>query len=224
MRVLMLGWDFSPRLSGGIGSACQGLAGALARAREATEVLFVLPRLRGDEEPEKVRLLAADGERAPAAPSPVTALAPAPEAPRREEVVAATPGQPVSMAAAEPPKQAAPALPPASEMLRLLAIDSPLRPYLSAREYDEAVQRLLARIRATSPATSPAPAARHEAAFPVVKLSERRAARSVAAQATRSTARASATVEARAVYGRTLNDEVERYARAALEVALPEHF
>src|SRR5262245_59210074 len=69
MRVLMLGWDFSPRLSGGIGSACQGLANALARANEPTEVLFVLPRLRGDEEPEKVRLLSGT-EESPAAPLP----------------------------------------------------------------------------------------------------------------------------------------------------------
>src|SRR5262245_17957791 len=57
MRVLMLGWDFSPRLSGGVGSACQGLTNALTRAKEpqATEVLLVLPRVRGDEEPENVR-------------------------------------------------------------------------------------------------------------------------------------------------------------------------
>jgi hypothetical protein len=58
MRALMLGWDFSPRLSGGVGSACQGLANALARggASERTDVLFVLPRVRGDEEAEHVRL------------------------------------------------------------------------------------------------------------------------------------------------------------------------
>src|SRR5262245_27791743 len=86
MRVLMLGWDFSPRLSGGVGSACQGLAQALSRSGEPTEVLFVLPRLRGDEEPEKVRLVTGAEERpaaalpspAPALPAPVAAAAPEP--------------------------------------------------------------------------------------------------------------------------------------------------
>ncbi|NOT32087.1 MAG: hypothetical protein HOP15_16695, partial [Planctomycetes bacterium] len=85
MRVLMLGWDFSPRLSGGVGSACQGLAGALARADGSlrTEVVFVLPRLRGDEEPEDVRLLASDASAAlsssstPALPAQATTRAPA---------------------------------------------------------------------------------------------------------------------------------------------------
>src|SRR5262245_51709276 len=62
MRVLMLGWDFSPRLSGGVGSACRGLALALTRAPEPlrTEVLFVLPRLRGDEASGNVQLLGTD--------------------------------------------------------------------------------------------------------------------------------------------------------------------
>src|SRR4029077_20768130 len=44
MKVLMLGWDFSPRLSGGVGTACRGLAQALARTEAplGAEVLFVL--------------------------------------------------------------------------------------------------------------------------------------------------------------------------------------
>lgn len=42
MRVLMLGWEFPPVVSGGLGTACEGLARALAHA--GTQVLFVMPR------------------------------------------------------------------------------------------------------------------------------------------------------------------------------------
>ncbi|BAM02459.1 glycosyltransferase family 4 protein [Phycisphaera mikurensis] len=41
MRVLMLGWEFPPHLSGGIGTACEGLTRALTHAGVA--VTFVLP-------------------------------------------------------------------------------------------------------------------------------------------------------------------------------------
>jgi glycosyltransferase involved in cell wall biosynthesis len=42
MRVLMLGWEFPPFISGGLGTACRGLTDALRRTD--TRVLFVLPR------------------------------------------------------------------------------------------------------------------------------------------------------------------------------------
>jgi glycogen synthase len=42
MRVLMLGWEFPPFISGGLGTACYGLTKALSRAR--TDVTFVLPK------------------------------------------------------------------------------------------------------------------------------------------------------------------------------------
>jgi glycosyltransferase involved in cell wall biosynthesis len=202
----MLGWDFSPRISGGVGGACRGLAEALARGSERTEVLFVLPRLRGDEEPEKVRLLAAGEARAIAA------------APRARPVVARAP------AAAEPPaaahestalpgEAAPPALPAAAEALRLLAIDSPLRPYLSARDYEKAVRALFARIRAAAP----------------LYVQRARAARGArpsappgpeAAQAARTALAPEASTLAVPPYGRTLVAEVERYARAALALVL----
>ena len=41
MRTLMLGWEFPPFISGGLGTACHGLTGALARLE--TRILFVLP-------------------------------------------------------------------------------------------------------------------------------------------------------------------------------------
>lgn len=42
MRVLMLGWEFPPFISGGLGTACFGLTKAMSA--QGTEVLFVLPK------------------------------------------------------------------------------------------------------------------------------------------------------------------------------------
>lgn len=42
LRVLMLGWEYPPRIAGGLGKASQGIARGLAQA--GVQVLFVLPR------------------------------------------------------------------------------------------------------------------------------------------------------------------------------------
>jgi len=42
MRVLMLGWEFPPFISGGLGTACYGLTKAMSSL--GTDVMFVLPR------------------------------------------------------------------------------------------------------------------------------------------------------------------------------------
>ncbi len=42
MKVLMLGWEFPPYISGGLGTACYGLTKALGTL--GTQILFVLPR------------------------------------------------------------------------------------------------------------------------------------------------------------------------------------
>ncbi|HSW47393.1 MAG TPA: glycosyltransferase, partial [Phycisphaerae bacterium] len=42
MRVLMLGWEFPPFISGGLGTACHGLTKAMSQI--GTDVLFVLPK------------------------------------------------------------------------------------------------------------------------------------------------------------------------------------
>ncbi len=71
MRVLMLGWEFPPFISGGLGTACYGLTKALSRRQ--TDVTFVLPKSVGGDYPQEshVRLLspqsvaAAQGGREP---------------------------------------------------------------------------------------------------------------------------------------------------------------
>src|SRR5579864_1611977 len=42
MRVLMLGWEFPPFISGGLGTACYGLTKAMSSI--GTDIMFVLPR------------------------------------------------------------------------------------------------------------------------------------------------------------------------------------
>jgi glycosyltransferase involved in cell wall biosynthesis len=57
MRVLMFGWEFPPHISGGLGTACLGLTTGLLQKH--VDVLFVVPKLFGDENHEKFRLVAA---------------------------------------------------------------------------------------------------------------------------------------------------------------------
>ena len=45
----MFGWEFPPHISGGLGTACYGLVKGLNHHNQ--EVIFVVPKLWGDEEP-----------------------------------------------------------------------------------------------------------------------------------------------------------------------------
>jgi glycosyltransferase involved in cell wall biosynthesis len=49
MKVLMFGWEFPPHISGGLGTACYGLVKGMNHHNQ--EVIFVVPKLCGDEEP-----------------------------------------------------------------------------------------------------------------------------------------------------------------------------
>lgn len=64
MRVLMLGWEFPPFISGGLGTACYGLTRALNRL--GGEILFVLPKSVDAEYSGHVRLLSPRPRRRPA--------------------------------------------------------------------------------------------------------------------------------------------------------------
>ncbi|MCC5618905.1 MULTISPECIES: glycosyltransferase [unclassified Nostoc] len=59
MRVVMLGWEFPPFISGGLGTACYGLTKALdARGHE---IMFVLPRPVDRSKTSHIRLLSPEG-------------------------------------------------------------------------------------------------------------------------------------------------------------------
>ncbi len=55
----MFGWEFPPHISGGLGTACFGLTRGLA-ALPDVEVTFVVPRMFGDEDQSKIRLVGAN--------------------------------------------------------------------------------------------------------------------------------------------------------------------
>lgn len=55
MRVFMLGWEFPPYISGGLGTACYGLTKALSQ--QNTRILFVLPRHVGEDYASHVKVL-----------------------------------------------------------------------------------------------------------------------------------------------------------------------
>lgn len=223
MRVLMLGWDFAPRRSGGVGSACQGLATALARSRElGVEVLFVLPTLTGDEEPGSVRLLsgadlaqrtqpAATAHAAEATDPRQEVEAPLDEAPEPEP-------EPEPAPAAEPARApATPDLPTPAEALRLLRVASPLRPYLAPADYAREVETLMSALRPPAPQPAPARKAR-------VGVRGPRAAARARVQTPVRAPRPAIDATPLPEFALTLGAEVERYAREVLALVQGEDF
>lgn len=54
IEVLMLGWEYPPHISGGLGTACEGLTTALAPL--GVEIDFVVPHVYGQEQAPHMRL------------------------------------------------------------------------------------------------------------------------------------------------------------------------
>lgn len=59
MNVLMLGWEFPPHITGGLGTACQGLVRGL-KETGGVGITFVMPQLRGGEHEPGVAFVCAD--------------------------------------------------------------------------------------------------------------------------------------------------------------------
>ncbi len=126
MKVLMLGWEYPPRFSGGLGAACEGLAGGLAGL--GVETVFVVPtdggttataRARGG--PRIVSAQELESERPIGGRTSVGAQGPTGDA--RYSWLVAGHG--------------------ASDDVRLrrLFVDSPLTPYLGASGYAHELRR-----------------------------------------------------------------------------------
>ncbi len=154
----MLGWEFPPHISGGLGTACYGLSQGLAQ--NGVEVTFVVPRLTGDESARGVELVGAadvavptaealhererrraerraQGERAEHADVPVRlrhAFTGRRDA-RRVDVAAGGERLPRSQASGDGERGFARAV-------RLLSIDSPLRPYMTEADYRRELEEL----------------------------------------------------------------------------------
>lgn len=84
MRILMLGWEFPPFISGGLGTACYGLTRALDALGH--EVTFVLPRPVDATHASHVKLISPEAVRPAPQPeaSPPPVSAPTGAAPREE--------------------------------------------------------------------------------------------------------------------------------------------
>lgn len=57
LKALMFGWEFPPEISGGLGTACYGLVSGLID--NGVDVTFVVPKLYGNEDFDKFRLVGA---------------------------------------------------------------------------------------------------------------------------------------------------------------------
>ena len=64
MRVMMLGWEFPPNISGGLGTACQGITEGLAH--HDVDVLFVMPHVAGNEDARHAEVVGLNEHRAQA--------------------------------------------------------------------------------------------------------------------------------------------------------------
>lgn len=59
MRILMLGWEFPPFISGGLGTACYGLTKTMAG--KGIDITFVLPTAHPDYQPGHLKVLGSRG-------------------------------------------------------------------------------------------------------------------------------------------------------------------
>ena len=134
MRVLMLGWEFPPHISGGLGTACFGLVGGLRH--HEVDVVFVVPQVFGDEDTSSVRLVGTRDWR----------IEPAARADRGADTAGG--GGTTSRRRAAPGAVAngngihAEAGAEGEAPVRVLAVDSALRPYLGPEDYVERVREL----------------------------------------------------------------------------------
>ncbi len=55
MKVLMFGWEFPPHITGGLGTACEGIVKGLAH--NGVETLFVMPHAYGDEDQSSATII-----------------------------------------------------------------------------------------------------------------------------------------------------------------------
>ena len=137
MKILMIGWEYPPHISGGLGTACEGLTRALAS--RGVEIDFLVPRLYGEEDAPHMHLLGAAG----AQPPPETLMdTPADVPDAFSALAAAEPAlatDPIFTAAVEAAQaEAAEGGVPDVHMIRVPAM---LKPYLDPSTYRELIMK-----------------------------------------------------------------------------------
>jgi glycosyltransferase involved in cell wall biosynthesis len=126
MKVLMLGWEYPPHISGGLGTACEGLTTALAG--RGIEIDFLVPKLYGEENAPHMQLLGA-ASAAPMARTRVETPDPIAKLIAAEPALAA---DPIVAAATEAAQSAEPSV-------RMLQVPAMLKPYLDQATYRELI-------------------------------------------------------------------------------------
>ena len=136
MKVLMLGWEYPPHISGGLGTACEGLTTALAR--RGVEIDFLVPRLYGEEDAPHMHLLGAasawsdGGYRVPLEPETLEPFA---------ALIAAEPAlgtDPLFTAALEAARAGRKSTDQSA--VRTLSVPAMLKPYLDPSTYRELLE------------------------------------------------------------------------------------
>jgi glycosyltransferase involved in cell wall biosynthesis len=197
----MLGWEFPPHISGGLGTACYGLTQGLRE--HDVHVDFVVPRVFGDEDQRYVELLSCES------------TLQARQASGRDHVVSA------SMAASHQHEPQPTTFDRARRWLvashetnlTQIGIDSPLHPYLDADTYERRLHEISghadsAAVFGHTLGQENATLRRGDGAVPVHGQSEARVE-----------VEKSAAPLFSGKYGRDLMDEVYRYASAVEEIA-----
>lgn len=139
MKVLMLGWEYPPHISGGLGTACEGLTTALAKL--GVEIDFVVPKLFGGEKAPHMQLVGAAG------PSPGGAAAHSGGKGRAKGgakggAIAGAIGNDPALAT-DPSLAIDPSLTVQDDsggQVRTIAVPSLLKPYLSEATYKELLE------------------------------------------------------------------------------------
>jgi glycogen(starch) synthase len=131
MRVLMLGWEYPPHISGGLGTACEGLTTSLAG--QGIEIDFLVPRLYGEEVAPHMHLLGAASTE-PILQAPVETHEPLAELLAAEPQLATDPiVAAASQAAHSQPTE------PVEPDVRILRVPAMLKPYLDQSTYRELI-------------------------------------------------------------------------------------
>lgn len=223
MRVLMLGWEFPPHISGGLGTACFGLTQGLSH--HGVDVLFVVPRARGDEDQRFVQVIGANQvpifeivqeqrREQRQAGTRRAKLARSKKARAQQKTSQPQPGDPADADAWER----------TIESLEILEIDSLLSPYMSEATYLERHKKETERVEAKSVASSQAQAAVEDLKRLLAPYREVAGGIASAALETAESLVSRGTLEFSGFYGPDLMSEVARFALAVGHIARKEKF
>ncbi|MFN0244305.1 MAG: glycosyltransferase [Planctomycetota bacterium] len=222
MRVLMLGWEFPPHISGGLGTACFGLTQGLSH--HDVDVLFVVPRARGDEDQRFVQVVGANQV-------PIYEIV---REERQAERAESTRRTKLARRRARAQKKTSPPKPgdPADaeawertiESLEILEIDSLLSPYMSEQAYLERRKQHSERVESKSAAQAQAEAAVED--LKQLLAPYREVAGGVAGGALEAAENlvSRGTLEFSGFYGPDLMSEVARFALAVGHIARTQTF